>query len=216
MFNVNGHDIKQKSNVKVLGQYVNNLKPKNGFLGYRIGQASGQFQKYKQVLCDWSVQISARIKFLEAFVRSTLLYGLVAEYPLEKDVTRITSFWYNCLREMSPGGFSVTEIDENSEETVYTYTDSDLDVYFGTPPLKDFIHANFLKYIAHVVRRDAAHPTKQALFIVPERKYAQNIFNKVKFLLPSYDITDTIYKMNDRDVFQTVLKNRFPYLQKNN
>ena len=50
MFEVNGNEIKQKSNCKLLGQYFNNLKPKNGFLGYRIGQASGQFQKYRHVL----------------------------------------------------------------------------------------------------------------------------------------------------------------------
>ena len=74
MYSVNGNEIKQKSNCKVLGQYFNNLKPKNGYLAYRLGQASGQFQKYKHVLCDWSVRIPARIKFLEAFVRSTLLY----------------------------------------------------------------------------------------------------------------------------------------------
>ena len=162
------------------------------------------------------MRTAARIKFLEAFVRSTLLYGLCAEYPLENDLERISNFWYNCLREMSPGGFSYTELTDENETTEYRYQKEDLDDYFGTPPIRDFIHANFLKYIAHIVRRDASHPTKQALFIVPERKYAQNIFNKVKFLLPSYDINDTILKMNNRETFQQVLLNRFPYLKKQN
>ena len=43
----------------------------------------------------------------------------------------------------------------------------DLDRLFDTLPLDGFICVGFLNHMAHVIRRDNAHPMKRPLFIKP-------------------------------------------------
>lgn len=104
----------------------------------------------------------------------------------------------------------------SSTIVIWKYSNNDLDKYFDTPPIKDFIHVNFLNYIAHIVRRPNSHPTKQALFILPERSHAPSIFTKVKFLLKNIDENQIIREMSNRVAFRKLLKRFFPYLKKKN
>ena len=151
---------------------------------------------------------------VESYVRSTLLYGINAECPTEAQIGTLSAFWYYSLRQMTPGGFSAVKNSDGEDTVVYKRSNKQLDEYFGTPSIRDFIHVNFLNYIAHIVRRPNNHPTKQALFIIPERSHAPRIFTKVRFLLKNIDEAQIIREMSNRTSFQNLLKRYFPYLKK--
>ena len=92
-------------------------------------------------------------------------------------------------------------------------SNSALDAYFATPPIRDFLHVQFLKYIAHIVRRDVLHPTKKALFIESKKRSSHAVWHKVTYLL-GLDRDDAIKKMKTKKDFTMVLQARFPYLKK--
>ena len=177
-------------------------------------QATGQFQKYRAGLTDFQIKKWVRRKFLESYVRSTLVYGINAECPTEAQIGLLSSFWYYSLRQMSPGGFSHRKNSEGDDTVIYKYSNQKLDEEFGTPPIQDFIKVNFLKYIGHIVRRPNNHPTKQALFIRPKRSHAPKIFQKVRFLLKNLDESQILRTMRNRGSFQTLLQRYYPYLKK--
>ena len=76
----------------------------------------------------------------------------------------------------------------------FLWTNNDLEKRYGTPPLRDFIHVQFLRYIAHIVRRPNDHPTKTALFIEDTKNNVKSVWSKVQFLL-GLDKDDIITKM---------------------
>ena len=153
------------------------------------------------------------MKFSESYVRSTLLYEINAECPTEAQIVLLASSWY-FMRQMTPGGFSNQQTDDGLDGVKYKYSNKKLDEYFDTPPIKDFIHVNFLKYIGHIVRRPNSHPTKQALFIVPKRPHAPKIFTKLRFLLKNIDESQILREMKNRSSFQKLLQRYYPYLKK--
>ena len=211
--NGNEHQIINKTAFKALGVNLDNLDP-CGYISHRIAQATGQFEKYRKVLTDWKIKKWVRKKFLESYVRSTLLYGINAECPTEAQIGMLSSSWYYFMRQMTPGGFSNKKLDDGTDDVKYKYSNNKLDVYFDTPPIKDFIHVNFLKYIGHIIRRPNSHPTKQALFILPKRSHAPKIFTKVRFLLKNIDESQILRAMKDRSAFQQLLRRYYPYLTK--
>ena len=92
------------------------------------------------------------------------------------------------------------------------WSNSDLEKRYGTPPLRDFIHVQFLRYIAHIVRRPNDHPTKTALFIQATKKNVKSVWSKVQFLL-GLDRDDIITKMVKKEEFERALAARFPFLK---
>jgi len=212
-FRVDGNPIMNVDKFKALGLSLDNTNP-DAFVSHRMGVATGQFSKYKQVLTDWRIKKWVRIKFLESYVRSTLLYGINAENPHESQINSLSAFWYNCLRQMTPGGFSNVKNDDGDDTVIFKYSNDQLDLEFKTPPIKDFIHANFVKYIAHIVRRPNDHPTKKALFIVPDRKNAPSVFTKLRFLFPNLTRENILRNFNDRDEFRIMLHAKFPFTKK--
>jgi hypothetical protein len=113
LFSVNGNPIINKTVFKALGLNLDNTNP-NAFVTHRIAVASGQFSKYKDVLTDFRIKKWVRVRFLESYVRSTLLYGINAECPHEAQINSLSAYWYKCLRDMTTGGFSV-KIEKNEE-----------------------------------------------------------------------------------------------------
>ena len=140
----NEHNIINKTVFKALGCNLDNTDP-NGYISHRVAQATGQFQRYRAVLTDYRIKISVRRKFLESHVRSTLLYGINAECPSEAQIGTLSSFWYYSLRQMTPGGFTAHKNEEGEDTVVYKRSNKQLDEFFGTPPIRDFIHVNYLK-----------------------------------------------------------------------
>ena len=208
------HDIIIKQKFKALGLNLDNVDP-DGYISHRIALATGQFQKYRGVLTDFRIKKWVRKKFAESYVRSTLLYAVNAECPTEAQIGQLSSAWYYFLRQMAPGGFAAKKNDAGEDLFAFKYTSKDLEKYFETPPIRDFIHSNYLNYIGHIVRRPNNHPTKKALFIKPERPHAPNVWTKIKFLFNNVMTReDIIRKMMNRTTFQQLLQNYFPHLKK--
>ena len=63
------------------------------------------------------------------------------------------------------------KINSDGDETfAFKYRNSDVERIVGTTPLRDFIYVRYLKYVAHVCRRNNSHLTKRLLFINPTAK----------------------------------------------
>ena len=84
---------------------------------------------------------------------------------------------------MTPGGYARKPGEDDEESMAYKYSNAELDNFFGTPLLKDMIHVHYLNYTAYIVRRDNAHPTKNALFVQPDCSHAYSVWTKVNFIL---------------------------------
>ena len=116
---------------------------------------------------------------------------------------------------MTPGGYARRPCEDGEESMAYKYSNAELDIFFGTSPLKNVIHVHYLNYIAHIVRRDNAHLTKRALSIKPDRSHAYSMWAKINFILEqNLSREDLIKKILNRSTFQQVLRQRFPHLRK--
>ena len=124
------HQIMNKQIFKALGLNLDNLDP-GGFISHKLALATGQFQKYREVLTDYSVRTYdvnlVRRKFAESYVRSTLLYGTNAECPSEAQNGKLAAIWYYFLRQMAPWGFSkqktttaLITLNRNLQITIWT------------------------------------------------------------------------------------------------
>ena len=89
---------------------------------------------------------------------------------------------------MTAGGYSRKPGDDGKDSMAYKYSNADLDKFFDTPPIKEFIYVRFLKYIVHIVRHENTHPTERALFIQPDHLTADTVWCKVQFILWKYEI----------------------------
>ena len=114
---------------------------------------------------------------------------------------------------MHPFGFARKKLPDGELGTAFQMSNAALNSYFSTPPIRDFMQVQFLKYIAHIVRRDMDHPTKKALFIESKKRSSLAVWQKVTYLL-QIDKNDAIKKMTNRKDFTMVLQARFPYLKK--
>ena len=114
---------------------------------------------------------------------------------------------------MTQNGYARKEVEGEELSSAFVPSNSDLDALYRTFPFRDYLHVQFLRYIAHVVRRDNAHPTKTALFIEATRKNVKSIWVKVQFLM-GCDKEDCIRKMVSKIEFNRALEARYPYLKK--
>ena len=146
-------------------------------------------------------------------MRSRLTYAVAATALTEEQLSSLVACWYRGLRRLHPFGFARKNNPDGTVGTAFVMSNSALDAYFATPPIRDFMHVQFLKYIAHIVRRDVLHPTKKALFIESKKRSSLAVWQKVTYLL-QIDKNDAIKKMTNRKDFTMVLQARFPYLKK--
>ena len=114
---------------------------------------------------------------------------------------------------MTRGGFARKSVGGGDElSSSFVMSNSELEKRYGTPPLRDFLHVQFLRYIAHIVRRPNDHPTKTALFIEATKNNVKSVWSKVQFLT-GLDRDDIIAKMAKKEEFERVLATRFPFLK---
>ena len=114
---------------------------------------------------------------------------------------------------MHPFGFARKLLSDGTVGPGFMVTNDGLDAYYSTPPIRDFMQVQFLKYLAHIIRRDASHLTKMALFVSSKKRSSHMIWQKVKYLT-ALDKDEAIRKMNDRKEFTLILQARFPYLKR--
>ena len=154
------HTIEHVTRFKLLGHTIDSGST-SAFINARVASATGQYHKFRHVFGDRTINRHSKIRFLEAYVRSRLTYAVAATVPTEDQLSSLSSCWYRFLRRLHPFGFARKKLPDGSLGTAFEMSNDSLNSYFSTPPIRDFMQVQFLNYIAHIVRRDAAHPTKR-------------------------------------------------------
>ena len=98
----------------------------------------------------------------------------------EREVQRLESCWFECLRTMVKGGWKrVESSDENESEFRFVYRNSDLEDILGTTSLREEIVAQKMRYYGHICRRDNNSLTKKMMFSKSKRPYFRDPWKKI-------------------------------------
>ena len=174
LFSISEEKIKNVRKFTYLGHKITNEnvdQTDTSSLTHRIQLATSKFYEMKLVLQDREVDIETRAQiFLQAFVRSRLLYGCQSWDLREAEIKKLEVTWHGFLRRMINKGFrrknDKKAADGNGLEIdmAYVYTNEDLVRITKTVPLRQFIYTQQLKYTAHLVRLPNSDMRKQILF----------------------------------------------------
>ena len=88
-----------------LGQVLCNDPSKSAFLVHQISSAYAKWNEMKSVFLDKRIFLSTCVKFLEACVRSRLLYSVQAWQLGAKEMRKLESVWCSFLRRLVKGGY---------------------------------------------------------------------------------------------------------------
>ena len=104
---------------KYLGHILSNQPtPSSSFITHQISSAFSKWNQMKHVLLDRRIRLSIRIKFLEAFIRSRLLYSVQAWNLSSVELLKVESIWNCFLRKMIKGGFVRKNVPNNKNNNV--------------------------------------------------------------------------------------------------
>ena len=136
------------------------------FTSLRIERATAKFNELSNILRDQDINLSIRRKFLEACVRSRLTYATQSWRPSEDQIKKLESCWFGFLRRMIKGGFRRKPAENDDQPNFsFVYTNIEVEKIVKSKPLRDFMDAQYLRYIAHVCRRDNNNLSKLSLFL---------------------------------------------------
>ena len=186
------------------------------FVDMQIGSALGKFNEMSKVLCDGRVNMPTRRKLVESCVRSRLTYALQASKIYESDIRKIEGAWYGMLRRMVRNGWKRRrDLDDGEDDDMaYIYRNNDLERIVGTPNIRDFLNVQYLRYIAHICRRENTNLTKKMMFLIPSAKNIINPWIRVARLLGGISLEQAQKSTQDKARFNELLKRNFPYLNK--
>ena len=91
----------------------------------------------------------------------------------------------------------------------FVYTYQDIQNIIKTPPLRDLMTIQYLKYIAHVCRRPNTNITKLSLFFIPIRKYYRDPWIKISQILGNITTEQAKRETQSRAGFTRPLNNIF-------
>ena len=163
---------------KYLGHVLSNLNsPSSSFINHQMASAYSKWNEIKYILLDRKINLPIRIKFLETYVRSRLLYSVQAWTLSAVELNKIESVWHNFLRRMVKGGFSRKNVPLNNTEPIqgeldwsFKISKSQLIKITKSPSIKNFCLMQHLKYIAHITRMSNSSLQKRLLFAKHENR----------------------------------------------
>ena len=101
---------------KYLGHVLSNeLENSSAFINHQISSAYAKWNEMKSIFLDKRIFLSTRIKFLEACVRSRLLYSVQAWQLGAKDMRKLETVWCGFLRRMVKGGYARRNAPKNKK-----------------------------------------------------------------------------------------------------
>lgn len=173
LITINGHNVANVREISFLGYVISNVD-RHEYLEHYITCAFRKWSEMENILTDREIHLPIRIRLLETFIRSRLLYLAQTRKLNPIDLKKVDGVWTNLLRRMVKGGFkrhktSVT-IDDNSKEWSYLYSNKEIANIANSQPLSKFCEVQYLKYIARVVRQQDSFYPKIMLFTQPEKK----------------------------------------------
>ena len=183
LFSIGGNIIENIRSFVYLGQSTSN-EEKGCFTEHRIARATAKFNEFRKVLTDSRVNMYTRRKILYASVRSRLTFGTQACLPKEHQMKKLEACWAECLRSMVGGGWRRKKTEADEEENYsFVYTNDDVMKITKAAPLRNYVYAQYLKYIGHICRSNNKSIVKKIFFSHPTRDYFRNPWIKISDLL---------------------------------
>ena len=200
LISIAGVPLKNVRTFKYLGHLITNTdEDPSSYLTFRISSAFQKWNELKLVLTDKRVNLSSRVKFLEACVRSRLLYSSQSWELSASEMTKLESIWHSFLRKMIANGFKRKNVPveylkakkdaKKSNQIVpepddldwsFLYNNTTLRTITKTKSIPSFCKLQHLKYIAHVTRLDNDSFQKQLLFCCEHKKYSRDRWTKME------------------------------------
>ena len=88
----------------------------SAFINHQITSAYSKWNELKSVLTDKRIFLTTRVNFLEACVRSRLLYSVQAWQLNASEMLKIEAVWNGFLRRMVKGGFTRKNAPKNKKD----------------------------------------------------------------------------------------------------
>ena len=174
LISLRGEPIDNVRTFKYLGHVLcNDPSESSAFLIHQISSAYAKWNEMKSIFLDKRIFLSTRVKFLEACVRSRLLYSVQAWQLGAEEMRKLESVWCGFLRRLVKGGFSRINAPKNKKDKSipedeinwsFKLSNEDIRTITKTTEIKNFCDMQHLKYIAHVTRRENNSLQKQFLF----------------------------------------------------
>ena len=200
LFSVGGEKIKNVRTFKYLGHVItNNDDDPSHYLSFRISSAFQKWNELKHVLTDKRIFMSIRMKFLEACVRSRLLYSCQSWELSAAEMRKLETIWYGFLRKMVSNGYKrkfvppeylkakkaakkTGEIVPEPEglDWAYVFNNDKLCEITKSTNISSFCRIQHLKYIAHITRLENDSLQKQLLFSTNHKKYSRDPWIKTE------------------------------------
>ena len=174
LISLRGEPIDNVRTFKYLGHVLcNDPSESSAFLIHQISSAYAKWNEMKSIFLDKRIFLSTRVKFLEACVRSRLLYSVQAWQLGAEEMRKLESVWCGFLRRLVKGGFSRINAPKNKKDKSipedeinwsFKLSNEDIRTITKTTEIKNFCDMQHLKYIAHVTRRENNSLQKRFLF----------------------------------------------------
>ena len=181
LISMNNEEIENVTQFRYLGHMISN-ESANNFLKHQIAAAYSKWAEMKDILTDRDIHLHIRIRFLEACVRSRLLYSVQAWRLNVSELKKVEAVWMNFLRRMVKRGFARRNAPKDKDDVIakedldwsYVYSNEDILRITKSHPISDFCEQQHLKYIAHITRQKNDFFPKRWLFASPAKKYVRN------------------------------------------
>ena len=175
LITLKGEPIENVRQFKYLGHMLSNESSSNSpaFIHHQIASAYSKWNELKSILLDKRIFLTTRVRFLEACVRSRLLYSVQAWQLNARELQKIEVVWNGFLRRMVKGGFARKNAPKNKKDTSIPAEEVDWSFKLSnekvreitkTTEISHFCQIQHLKYIAHVTRLGNDSLQKQFLF----------------------------------------------------
>ncbi len=210
LISLNNSPLKNVREFKYLGHKISNHATLNqSHLTHSIASAFQKWNELKHVLTDNRIKMSTRVRFLEACVRSRLVYSIQAWSPSANESQKLETIWHGFLRKMIRGGYKRKDTsDSENINWSFVYSNADLRNITKTSKLTDFCEFQHLKYIVHITRMANNNDQKMLLFSCKHKKYFRNKWLKIEKQL-GISTMQTQKAMQNRKEFMLLILSRF-------
>ena len=224
LFSVGDEKIKNVRVFKYLGHVItNNDDDPSHYLSCRISSAFQKWNELKHVLTDKRIFMSIRVKFLEACIRSRLLYSCQSWELSASEIKKLETIWHSFLRKMISNGFKRKNVppdylkakkaakktgeivpEPEGLDWAYIFDNNKLCEITKTTNITSFCRIQHLKYIAHVTRLNNDSLQKQLLFSTDRKKFSRDPWIKTEkeLNISKLQIQKT---MQDKNEFMSLL-----------
>ena len=154
-------------------------------LNYRLGSAAGAWKQNKQLLMNQKIWLSSRVAYLNAYVRSCMVYGCQNWRPTAAELNRLDVTYRRYLRNITPLGHTrrkdlPQEAEESEEDEVNedengddVVDDVDMGLVLsndrllkkvGQCNISDFFAQQQQNWVSHIIRQPNNELVKMLLF----------------------------------------------------